>query len=62
MNERIRLLAEQSGVEYQYVDLEKFAKLIVNECADIAYKFDGLTLGQSYTVSKHIKKQFGIEE
>ena len=62
MNERIRLLAEQAGIEYQYVDLEKCAKLIITECANVAYKFDGLTLGQGYTVSKHIRKQFGIEE
>jgi len=41
---------------------KEFARLIVLECADVAYKFDELTLGQGYTVAKHMKKHFGIEE
>lgn len=48
-----------------YEDLEKFtthfARLLIQECADTAYRYDGLTLGQGYTVAKHIKKQYGIE-
>jgi hypothetical protein len=52
--------------EMTYEDLQKFAdhfvKLLVNECADTAYKFDGLTLGQGYTTAKHIRKHFGIEQ
>jgi len=47
------------------IDLEKFvahfAQLLIQDCADIAYRYDGLTLGQGYTVAKHIKKQYGIE-
>ena len=46
-------------------DLEKFvrhfAELLIRDCADTAYRFDGLTLGQGYTVAKHIKKHFEIE-
>jgi hypothetical protein len=48
-----------------YEDLEKFtthfARLLIKECADTAYRFDGLTLGQGYTVAKHIKKNYEVE-
>jgi len=51
--------------EMTYQDLQKFAdhfaKLLVNECADTAYHYDGLTIGQGYTVAKHIKKHFEVE-
>jgi ABC-type transporter MlaC component len=46
-------------------DLERFVKhfaeLLIRDCADVAYRFDGLTLGQGYTVAKHIKKNYEIE-
>ena len=46
-------------------DLEKFVKhfaeLLVCDCADIAYRFDGVTLGQGYTIAKHIKKNYEVE-
>ena len=49
-----------------YEDLEKFtthlAQLLIKDCADTAYKFDGLTLGQGYTVAKHIKKNYEVEK
>ena len=42
MNERIRLLAEQAGIyklnlsdETEYWIMEKFAELIVRECAEV---------------------------
>ena len=48
-----------------YEDLEKFtthfARLLIKDCADTAYKFDGLTLGQGYTIAKHIKKNYEVE-
>jgi len=48
-----------------YEDLEKFtthfARLLIKECADTAYRFDGLTLGQGYTVAKHLRKHFEVE-
>ena len=48
-----------------YEDLEKFtthfAQLLIKDCADTAYKFDGLTLGQGYTIAKHIKKNYEVE-
>ena len=42
MNQRIRELAKQAGAQaiskFDFVDLEKFAELIVRECIDIAYR------------------------
>jgi len=47
-------------------DLEKFVKhfseLLIKDCADTAYRFDGITLGQGYTIAKHIKKNYEVEE
>ena len=46
-------------------DLEKFVKhfaeLLIRDCADVAYRFDDLTLGQGYTVAKHLRKHFEVE-
>ena len=42
MNERIALLAlRASDYETGWLDRQKFAELIVRECADIAKKVDG---------------------
>lgn len=72
MNERIKSLAGRAkeSVPQGILDVdkwietynEKFARLVVKECADIARKYDGITVGQGYTVAKHLLKQFGIEE
>jgi hypothetical protein len=63
MNERIRELAEQAGIyklnlsdETEYWIMEKFAELIVRECADIADK------AEPYKTSDLIRKHFGVEE
>ena len=66
MNERIRELAKQAGgefyegfagspnaVRFMETELEKFAKSIVEECADIADK------AEPYKASDLIKKHFG---
>jgi hypothetical protein len=71
MNERIRELAEQAdGVfihklitgakQYTFLekDLEKFAELIVKECAGIADEYDGV----GSTIVSRIQKHFGVEE
>jgi len=73
MNERIRELAELTfhygnlegdGIFIGQVDLEKFAELIVAECATVAdhwVMFDEgpLTYGP---VGEKIKQHFGVEE
>ena len=80
MNERIKLLAEQAGLEFTYdptetpmrvfveawgEDLEKFAELIVRECAGLfpnVYVEIETDYGNTPVVAAdHIKKHFGVE-
>jgi hypothetical protein len=76
MNEKIRRLALQAKIDYDLRpeiarapvwialddELEKFAELIVRECAEIANdhnsEAEGITLG----VGRVIKEHFGVEE
>ena len=79
MNERIKELAEQAGSThkqslgvYQFYseELEKFAELIVRECADVLVaemnRLDGLDRVVSAqtmdTAQILIKQHFGVEE
>lgn len=72
MNERIKQLAEQAGLEFDddealefgkqiyYVtkeDMEKFAELIVRECIDAAEEAQA-----DFYIVHNIKSRFGIEE
>ena len=82
MNERIRELARQAGatttqrsgwIDYGTLDLdvEKFAELIVRECAEISEQsqwseakgeyYEGFNEAMIY-VSNKIKEHFGVEE
>ena len=72
MNERIKEFAEQARLSYvmtpdkPYImeDLEKFAELIVKECAGICDLY-GMPDGTSTTamiLSLSIKQHFGVEE
>ena len=75
MNERIRELWSQAGghynggnqhtwPEYTITDPEKFAKLIVRDCADKAHEFiieDGDEFPKT-SVAYRIKQHFGVEE
>ena len=61
MSERIKELIKQVGTDvsgkWMNVDnLEKFAELIVKECAEIA------DTAEPYKSSDLIKKHFGVEE
>ena len=71
MNERIKQLAEQAGIEFTYDptetpmrafaecwedELEKFAELIVLECAGIA------DTAEPFLASDLIKEHFGVVE
>jgi hypothetical protein len=66
MNERIQeLLIEahkqtDGGIYNGHISVwtEKFAELIVRECADIADEYDGV----GSTIVSRIKKHFGVEE
>ena len=62
MNERIRELALQAGaqgiVNRDFIDVEKFAELIVRECAGVGQQYaDG-----NYEVYNQILEHFGLEE
>jgi hypothetical protein len=68
MNERIKQLAEQAtttttsyydgrgNVTETYFDKEKFAELIVRECANVAANHDALD------IYEEIREYFGVEE
>jgi len=63
MNERIKQLAEQANVLHtEFFDneweVEKFAELIVRECADIGHLYEG----GEYEVRNQIMAHFGVEE
>jgi hypothetical protein len=66
MNKRIRELATQAGItdnnlsdgDMSRIDLEKFAELIVKECAHVAL----MSNGNNLHVFTLIKEHFGVEE
>ena len=63
MNERIRELADQCYHRYsEYnIDLEKFAELIVRECANLFEIEYGMSEVSGNEVAKVLKKHFGVE-
>ena len=71
MNERIKLLAEQANshhdnffdLNYKELDvfLEKFAELIVAECAKACEENSYLALN-GWQRAKQIRQHFGVEE
>jgi hypothetical protein len=68
MNERIKLLAEQAGFYNMGIGLiigieeyhQKFALLIVRECAEVSKNYAGGSMPLSIALA--IKKHFGVEE
>jgi hypothetical protein len=78
MNERIRQLAEQAttrvdavpneSLAYTYFDTEKFAELIVQECAQACinmgndYEIKSAGQYQAELFAFAIKQHFGVEE
>ena len=69
MNERIRLLAEQaemSANKGDHVDvklmMEKFAELIVKECANICDDLQGIPATEPRHCAEDIRIHFGVEE
>ena len=71
MNERIKELAEQAGAVYSNDhavsllddEIEKFAELIVRECARINFSnIVGIDPEDDAAVGRAIKKHFGVEE
>ena len=64
MNERIKELLEQAGVKFvvmpEDTEYEKFAKLIIEECAMVIEK--NLFQGIGWNTSRAVKRHFGIGE
>jgi hypothetical protein len=66
MNERIRELAKESGLLVHNptgvpTKLDKFAELIVRECAHLVDTLNE-AYGEPSTAGKFIKEQFGVKE
>ena len=76
MNERIKELAEQAGIEFVYDptetpmrafvecwedDLEKFAELIVRECITVINQPNGVGDDDVIRITKDVEKHFGVE-
>ena len=77
MNEQIRKFAKKSGfsldadniytakLEHLPIteNMEKFAELIVRECAGIAYEYDAPKMsGPGMIIAGRIEQHFGVEE
>ncbi len=66
MNERIKELAEQcwnNRPEGQlHFDNEKFAELIVRECAEFARQHNLEKADRSHMIHKAIREHFGVDE
>ena len=69
MNERISELAEQAGLEYNFdpmtwLKYEKFAELIIRECAEACMKeidIGWAVAPKSPWMAKQILEHFGME-
>lgn len=64
MNERIRQLAEKAefsakDLHIQNDNFQRFAELIVQECADVCERFG--ESGDGYTCSAEILEHFGVK-
>ena len=72
MNERIQKLAEQAGIVFWEIsgdvdwrqanreNLEKFAELIVRECAEVADNADAIR-PKWRSIGKWVREHFGVE-
>jgi hypothetical protein len=67
MNERIKELYNEACEDLDLTDdiLQKFAKLIVKECASIAYRescYSDPENVMGFDIAKKIEENFGVEE
>lgn len=67
MNERIIELADQAGFVYNFDHVtwlkhEKFAELIVRECATVVKDFYQEDQFTCYNAAEKIKEHFGVSE
>jgi hypothetical protein len=64
MNARIQQLMDRSFTDHQgeRFDPERFAELIVRECADFANDHNSEVEGVTLGVGRALKQHFGVEE
>ena len=70
MNERIEDLAEQANLKLDelpddiFIPLEKFAELIVKECAKVIFEtqVDYIEIDVMHRIRDRVKNNFGVEE
>ena len=72
MNKRIKELAEQAeiyadaildaGGDFHIPYTEKFAELLIQECAEFARQHNLEKADRSHMIHKAIKQHFGVEE
>lgn len=60
MNEQIKSIALECYNPYGNFDIEKFAELIIRECAGVSENHKGMN--DKYFIADAIKKHFGVEE
>jgi hypothetical protein len=65
MNERIRELALQAGaqgiVNRDFIDVEKFAELIVQECEQVSLKNSHRDDDMGAIIARQIRQHFGVK-
>ena len=60
---KFMVAVSEEGTVIEPLDgLEKFAELIVRECANIACEHMELNEGTDYNIGSKIKQHFGVEE
>jgi len=70
MNKRIKELADKAGFpvydkHYAYIEgefIEKFAELIVKECAEFARQHNLQKADRSHMIHREMKEHFGVEQ
>ncbi len=59
---RLVVIDREGNVINPLIGLEKFAELILQECTNIAYEYDGLKMsGPGMIIAERIKEHFGVE-
>jgi hypothetical protein len=64
MNEQIKLLEKQCwDHQTNHLNIEKFAEIVIKECANIAYGYDLPKMsGPGMIIGGRIEQHFGVEE
>ena len=63
MSERIQLLKQQAGIDFNpdQEGLDQFAELIIKECVSVAWFAEQYGINGDMAVSAQIQKHFGVK-